>query len=97
MKTNNKVSKAVRIKQLERKNQELQAQLAYQHHFVSNNLDSLNIDKMTGSAVILELRVLGGAESIGPVAIRDGLSDETIAAIKVDLARSFELCTVFKP
>lgn len=50
-----------------------------------------------GSAVIITLTSLGGKELILPSAIRDGLSKETIAAIKLDLKRSYEVATVFKP
>lgn len=50
-----------------------------------------------GSAVILTLTALGGREIIQPVAIRDGLSKATIAAIQDDLRRSFEQATLVSP
>lgn len=92
-----KIKTSERIAQLQRENKELSAQLVHQYHFASIELKDLTIPKMTGSAVILELTTLGGKRSVGPVAIRDGLSDETIAAIKADLVRSFNLCTELKP
>lgn len=50
-----------------------------------------------GSAVILTLTALGGREIVAPVAIRDGLSPATVAALQADIARSFELATLVNP
>lgn len=50
-----------------------------------------------GSAVLLTLTALGGRELVAPVAIRDGLSPATVAAIQDDLRRSFELATMVNP
>lgn len=50
-----------------------------------------------GSGVLLELTFIGGKEAISPVVIKDGLSAETIAAIKADIRRSYELAVAFKP
>jgi outer membrane protein TolC len=50
-----------------------------------------------GSAVILTVTALGGREIVPPVAIRDGLSPATVAAIQKDLRRSFELATLVNP
>ena len=90
------MKKLDQIAQLQRKNRELEAQLVHQHHFASIELDKLNTDHMMGSAVILELTFLGG-KVIGPVAIKDGLSLETIKALKADLVRSYEKTVEFKP
>lgn len=87
-----KVTKA----QLERKIFELKAQLASTYHFANQTIDKANIDRMTGSNVILQLTELGGKNIILPVAIRDGLSSDTIKAIKADLKRSYDLATLFK-
>ena len=54
-------------------------------------------DSLHGSAVILELTALGGRKIVDAVAIRDGLSPATIAAIQRDLCRSFELATLVNP
>lgn len=82
---------------LERKVKELEAQLAHQYHFAHAQIGKASIDKTFGSAVILELTFLGGHKVIEPVAIKDGLSNETIAAIKADLKRSYERTVEFKP
>jgi hypothetical protein len=50
-----------------------------------------------GSGVILSMTFLGGKEVFEPVMIRNGLSKETIEAIKADLVRSFEYATEMKP
>lgn len=83
--------------QLERQIHELESQLTFRYHAAYNEIDKAVTDRMMGSAVVLTLTALGGREIINPVAIRDGLSKETIAAIKADLIRSYELATLFKP
>lgn len=55
------------------------------------------MDRLKGSGVVLTLSGLGGAEICKAVLIRDGLSAETIAALKRDIARSFIEATAFKP
>lgn len=81
---------------LQRQVKELHAQLVHQYHFASFYLDKASISKTFGSAVILELTFLGGHKVMEPVAIKDGLSDETIAAIKADLKRSYDRTVEFK-
>lgn len=49
------------------------------------------------SAAILTITGLGGRVIVAPVAIRDGLSAATIAAIKADLQRSYDLATLMQP
>lgn len=80
-----------------RENEELKAQLVHKYHFASKELDKLGTDSMMASAVILSLKSLGGLKTCGPVAIRNGLSKETIEAIKADLKRSYEEAIEFKP
>ena len=75
---------------------ELEAQLASTYHFASQNLHKAGSPLM-GSGVLVTLTALGGRELICPVVIRDGLSDATIAALRADMVRSFELATAFKP
>lgn len=82
---------------LQRKVKELEAQLAHQYHFATRTIDKAGMQHCLGSAVILELTVLGGTKVIAPVAIKDGLSAETIAALKADLKRSYDLTVEFKP
>ena len=50
-----------------------------------------------GSAVIVTVTRLGGADVIPPVAIRDGLSRKTVEALQEDVCRSFELATMVNP
>lgn len=85
------------IQSLQWKLKEMEAQLVHQYHFAAAQIGKASIAKVTGSAVVLELTFLGGTKVMEPVAIRDGLSDETIAAIKADLKRSYDVATVFKP
>ena len=92
-----KVNKKLqRIAKLEREVFELKAQLVCSHHFASIDLPKFSIDQCTGSAVIIELTALGGRKTT-PVAIRDGLSKETIDAIKADIQRSFSTSTELTP
>ncbi len=88
---------AARIAELERKLLETEAQLVHAYHFASADLPKFGTDRFAGSAVILTLTGLGGKLTIGPVAIRGGLSKETIDAIQFDFVRSYEDAVVFKP
>jgi hypothetical protein len=83
--------------QLERKVLELESQLIHVYHFADATIHKAGTSYMMASAVLLQITALGGREIIPAVAIRDGLSDETIAAIRADLRRSFSLGTVYKP
>jgi hypothetical protein len=83
--------------ELERKVFELESQLVHRHHFATRSIDKAGTKKFMGSGVIISLVGLGGREIIEPLCIRDGLSDETIAALKADFARSYEIATMFKP
>lgn len=85
------------IADLRRELREAKAMAVHNYHFASKEIEKLSIDRCMGSAVILELTLLGGKKGVEPVAIRNGLSAETIAAIKADLKRSFEWATEFKP
>lgn len=91
------MKKPVTKADLERKVKELEAQLVHQYHFADRQIDKAGMKKTFGSAVIMELTFLGGQKVFEPVAIKDGLSDETIAAIKADLKRSYERTVEFKP
>jgi len=83
--------------QLARKVLELEAQLIHQYHFADAYLAAIKPGSYMASGVILQLSALGGREIIAPVMIKDGLSPETIAAIRADLRRSYELMVEFKP
>lgn len=82
---------------LQRKVKELEVQLAHQCFFAKVGLKKAGKQHCLGSAIILELTFLGGIKAVEPVAIRDGLSDETIAALQADLERSYNLAVEFKP
>lgn len=82
--------------QLRRKVLELESQLAHAYHFASATIDKAGPNLM-GSGVVLQLSYLGGANVFSPVCIKDGLSLDTIAALKSDLVRSFELTTMYRP
>ena len=96
MKTEKK-TKAQRIAELEQKLEEAKAHHIYRHHFASKALDKFSTDKLMGSGVVLSLTLVGGKDLFEPVMIRNGLSKETIAALKADLARSFNYATELKP
>ena len=95
--TPKKQTKAERIRELERKLVEAQAQQIHNYHFASAELDKLGTTHCMGSAVVVTLTTLGGGKTMGPVAIRNGLSDVTINALKDDLLRSFNQAIEFKP
>ena len=94
--TAKKQTKAERIRDLERKLLEAQAQQIHNYHFASHELKKMGTTHCMGSAVIVTFTVLGG-KTINPVAIRDGLSEATINALQEDMRRSFEQATAFKP
>lgn len=83
--------------QLEQQITDLTSQLAHVYHFADAAIHRASIKHMMGSGVVLQLTANGGKEIINPVMIKDGLSDETIAAIKADLLRSYDLAVMFKP
>lgn len=81
---------------LARRCMELEAQLASAAAKASRDIEKAG-DVLHASAAILTLTALGGRVIVSPVAIRDGLSGATIAAIKADLQRSYDLATLAKP
>ena len=82
---------------LNRKILELTAQLAHAYHFADATIGKAGTDCLMASGVLLQLTGIGGKEIIPPVMIKDGLSPETIAAIRKDLARSYALAVMYKP
>jgi hypothetical protein len=85
------------IKRLTRERDEALAQVPYRHAFASNALHKLSTDRLLGSGVILSLTLLGGQQPFEPVMISNGLSNETIKALRNDLFRSFQYNTEVKP
>jgi len=92
-----KKTKDERIAELEEELEEAKAHHVYRHHFASKTLDKFSTDKLMGSGVVLSLTLVGGKELFEPVMICNGLSKETIAALKADLVRSFNYATELKP
>lgn len=90
-----KAKRKAEIAELRRKVKEMESQLASSYHFASVTLAKAG--GLAGSAVILELTALGGKAIIPPVAIRGGLSAETIAAIQEELTRSYSEAIEFRP
>ena len=83
--------------ELERKLLEALAGQAHVYHFADTSIGKASTSHLLGSGVVMTLTVLGGREICSPVLLRDGLSDETIAALRGDLNRSYELATLYKP
>lgn len=83
-------------KELERKLMEAKACQAHVYHFVNGSIEKASTKHMMASGVVLTLTALGGRELTMPVVIMDGLSDETIAAIKADLKRSYDSATKYR-
>lgn len=76
---------------LERQATELRGQLAHAYKHAAQAIAKASTGHMMASGVLLQLHALGGRAIIDPVLIRDGLSLETIEALKKDLQRSFDL------
>jgi hypothetical protein len=83
--------------ELVRQNMELKGQLAHAYTYASHEVAKASTKHLMASGVLVQLSALGGREIIQPVVIRDGLSDDTIEALKRDLARSFDIATAAKP
>jgi len=77
--------------------QEHLAGQVHQHYFADLALAKCHVDKLRASGVILTITGLGGKPLVDPVLIRDGLSAETIDAIRADLRRSYGEATAYKP
>lgn len=82
---------------LARKIMELEAQLAHRYYFNSAELHKAGTDHMMASGVLVQLHALGGRRLIDPMVIKDGLSDDTIAALQRDILRSYESAVALKP
>lgn len=90
----NKPTKA----ELTRQIRELEAQLIHRLHYADLELEKVSTDHLKASSVIVDLKVYGeGAKQLEPFMIKDGLSLETIAALREDIKRTWALRTAFKP
>ena len=83
--------------QLKRQLDEALATQTHVYHFADAGLDKAGTKHLMGSGVVLTLTVLGGRELIPPTLIRDGLSDDLVAALRAEFVRSYDLATLFKP
>ena len=92
-----KTAQANRIAELERKLLEAEAQLVHVYHFASATLPKFDTDHCAASAVILTLSTLGNRATLGPIAVRGGLSQSTIDALRGDFLRSYEDAIAFRP
>lgn len=81
--------------QLERQILELESQLAHRYQFANAEIDRASTAHRMASGVLLQLSAIGGKDIINPVMIKDGLSDATIAAIRTDLKRSYDLAVTY--
>ena len=88
---------AQQIRELQRQLCEAKAGSAHVYHFADKGLDKAGQKHLIGSGVVVTMTVLGGRELFAPVLLRDGLSDELIASLRADLARSYELAVMYKP
>ena len=88
--------KKLTYKQLELKLAEALASSPTRYNIVYGNLKNANIDKLMGSGVLITVQGIGGKHIIDPVLIRDGLSSETVEAIKNDIKRSYDLSVLYK-
>lgn len=95
--TTKKPTKAQRIDRLERELREALAGQAYVYASADATISNASTDHLMASGVVLTLTALGGRQLCQPVLIRDGLSKETIDALKGDLRRSYALATTYKP
>ena len=93
----NKETMATRIAELEKQLFVAQASQLHRLHFASIYLDKINANQMRGSGIVLSIHTLSGKPVFEPVMIANGLAPETIAALKADLARSFNYTTELKP
>ena len=66
-------------------------------HAADMELPKADTEHLMGSGVIVHLKVLGGRDVTFPFMISDGLSKETIEALRADIRRTYNLKTDFKP
>lgn len=97
-KQNAKAAMANRIAELERKLMEAEAAQAHVYHFAKSYIKAnATRQKMAGSGIIVRLNYLGGKEVSSPFMLKDGFSDELIAALVADMQYSYANLTEFKP
>lgn len=80
--------------QLERDLVEVRAGSVSNLGFAHRGISKLSTDHCMGSGVLMEISTIGGDRATS-ILIRDGLSLETIGAIKADIVRSHRLACEF--
>ena len=83
-------------KQLKRQLLESKGSSVVGHTIAYTNIEKASTDRMMAGAIVLQITELGGKKVISPITIGDGLSNETIDAIKKDIKRSHDLLTTWK-
>ncbi|QCQ61896.1 hypothetical protein Barba19A_gp056 [Rheinheimera phage vB_RspM_Barba19A] len=73
------------------------ASLIHTYHFAGAELLKCNIDRFTGSGLIVTIKSLSGKELVMPFMVKDGLSNTTINTLLDDMQRSFDSGIEFKP
>lgn len=85
------MSKKPTYAQLERQLFELRAQTGIALRSARTALDRAGSERQTASAVIITISELGGRLITDPFAITDGLSHDTIEALRRDITRTLVL------
>lgn len=86
-----------KITELENKLFVSEASQLHNLHFASAYIQKVCNSKMQGSGIILSIKALNGADIVTPTLIVNGLSQETILAIKADLTKAYEYTIALKP
>lgn len=86
-----------KIDDLQRRLLTSEASQLHNLHFASADIQKVCNSKMQGSGVILSIKALNGADIVKPTMIANGLSQETILAIKADLTKAYEYTIELKP
>lgn len=97
MTPNKKQKHQAEVQTLTRKLMEANAQLAHVYHFVNAQIDKAGKQHLMASGVLVRLHFLGGQEVCPPFVIKNGLSDDTILALKADARESYANAVEFKP
>lgn len=83
-----KIKKIDAINKLNNESVALHAQMFHAAFFAHSELTSMSKMNFTASAVIITITNLSGKVLMQPVAVRDGLSLDTVKALQADIKRS---------
>lgn len=73
------------------------ASQTHNYHFADASISRTSTDMLEESGVVISVRALNGTELIPDVMIPDGLSDNTIEALRADFRRAYLRMTELKP